>query len=89
VLAWNFEAVPDKFDELAHAAGLAGGGAAFVPWLRALKQRIGLADGLAQRGVRPEQMPRLVSLAAQDFTGQTNPRAATEADYERLFRQAM
>jgi len=89
VLAWNFEAVPYKFDELAHAAGLAGGGAAFVPWLRALKQRIGLADGLAQRGVRPEQMPRLVSMAAQDFTGQTNPRAATEADYERLFRQAM
>ncbi len=35
VLAWNLEAVPAKFDELAHAAGVAGGGAAFVPWLRA------------------------------------------------------
>ena len=28
VLAWNAEAVPAKFDELAHAAGAAGGGAA-------------------------------------------------------------
>ena len=32
---------------------------------------------------------RLVPLAAKDFTGGTNPRPATEADYERLFRQAM
>jgi len=89
VLGWNFEAVPGKFDELAHAAGLSGGGAAFVPWLRALKRQIGITGGLAQRGVRPDQLPQLVSLAAKDFTGQTNPRAATEADYERLFRQAM
>lgn len=89
VLGWNFEAVPGKFDELAHAAGLSGGGAAFVPWLRALKRQIGITGGLAQRGVRPDQIPQLVSLAAKDFTGQTNPRAATEADYERLFRQGM
>ena len=37
VLAWNLEAVPAKFDELAHVAGLRGGGAAFVPWLQELK----------------------------------------------------
>jgi hypothetical protein len=28
-------------------------------------------------------------LAAKDFTGGTNPRPATEADYGRLFMQAM
>ena len=89
VLAWNFQAVPAKFDELAHAAGLSGGGAAFVPWLRELKAGIGLGGGLAQRGVTPAHLPQLVPLAARDFTGQTNPRPATEADYERLFLQAM
>jgi alcohol dehydrogenase class IV len=89
VLAWNFEAVPARFDELAHAAGLRGGGAAFVPWLRALKQQIGIRGGLAQHGVTLEQLPRLVPLAHTDFTSQTNPRPATEADYEQLFRQAM
>jgi len=89
VLAWNFEAVPAKFDELAHAAGVAGGGAAFVPWLRQLKARIGITGGLRERGVAETMLPRLVPLAAKDFTGQTNPRPATEADYERLFRQAM
>ena len=89
VLAWNQEAVPAKFDELAHAAGVAGDGAGFVPWLRQLKARIGITGGLAQRGVTLDLLPRLVPLAATDFTGQTNPRPATEADYERLFRQAM
>ena len=89
VLAWNFEAVPGSFDELAHAAGLGGGGAAFVPWLKALKATIGISGGLAQHGVTLDHLPRLVPLAHTDFTSQTNPRPATEADYERLFRQAM
>jgi len=89
VLAWNQEAVPHKFDALAQAAGVAGGGAAFVGWLRELKQRIGIGGGLAAHGVTPEMLPRLVPLAARDFTGGTNPRPAVEADYERLFRQAM
>ena len=89
VLDWNREAVPAKFDELAHVAGLAGGGAAFVPWLRELKARIGIGGGLAAHGVREDQLAQLVPLAARDFTGGTNPRPATEADYERLFLQAM
>jgi alcohol dehydrogenase class IV len=89
VLAWNHDAVPEKFDELAHAAAVAGGGAGFVGWLRQLKQRIGIIGGLAAHGVKPEQLPRLVALAAQDVTGRTNPRPAIASDYERLFLQAM
>ncbi len=89
VLAWNHEAVPRKFDALAHAAGVAGDGTEFVPWLRALKARIDITGGLAARGVSADHLPRLVQLAAIDFTGQTNPRPATPADYERLFQQAM
>jgi alcohol dehydrogenase class IV len=89
VLAWNREAVPAKFDELAHAAGVAGGGAAFVEWLRALRTAIGISGGLATRGVTREHLPRLVALADKDFTSQTNPRPAHAADYERFFLQAM
>ena len=89
VLAWNYEAVPRKFDELAHAAGVQGGGFAFIAWLKHLKLQIDIVGGLAARGVTPEHIPRLVPLAHIDFTGQTNPRPATQADYERLFRQAM
>ena len=89
VLAWNFEAVPAKFNDLAHAVGLGDDGAAFVPWLARLKAQIGITGGLAERGVKPEHLPRLVTLAATDFAGVTNPRPATEADYQRLFQQAM
>lgn len=89
VLAWNHEVVPQKFDELAHVAGVPGGGFAFVTWLKHLKLQVGIQGGLAAHGVTEAMMPRLVKLAAVDFTGGTNPRPATEADYERLFRQAM
>jgi alcohol dehydrogenase class IV len=89
VLAWNHEAVPHKFNELAHVCGVAGGGAAFVPWLAQLKADIGIAGGLAQRGVKREQMPRLVELAVADICHQTNPRPCTAADFERFFEAAM
>jgi len=89
VLAWNREAVPQKFDELAHVCGLAGGGAAFVPWLKRLKADIGITGGLAQRGVTGQQLPRLVELATADICHQTNPRPCTAADFERFFSEAM
>ena len=89
VLAWNAETVPAKFDELAHAAGVAGGGAAFVPWLRELKQQIGIASSLSAAGVRADQVPRMVEIAVADMCHQTNPRPCTASDFERLFLEAM
>ncbi len=89
VLAWNLEAAPAKFAELAHAAGVAGGAAAFVPWLKALKNQIGIAPNLAVAGVKQEQLPRLVDVASADICHQTNPRPCAPADFERLFLKAL
>lgn len=89
VLAWNQSAVPAKFDELAHVCQVAGGGAAFVPWLRQLKHDIGIGGGLAAHGVRPEQLTRLVAVATADICHQTNPRPCVASDFETLFRAAM
>jgi alcohol dehydrogenase class IV len=89
VLAWNHEAVREKFDELAHACGVSGGGDRLVPWLAQLKARIGIEGGLAKHGVRPEQVPRLVEVALADICHQTNPRACSASDFERFFHQAM
>jgi alcohol dehydrogenase class IV len=89
VLAWNQEAVPAKFDELAHVCGVAGGGKAFVPWLKALKTSLGIAGTLASHGVTDADMDRLVLVATADICHQTNPRPCTAADFERLFRAAM
>lgn len=89
VLSWNQQAVPEKFDELAHVCGVAGGGGAFVPWLNQLKQRIGITGRLSAHGVQADQIPRLVEIASADICHQTNPRPCTPADFERLFAAAM
>ncbi len=89
VLAWNYEAAPKKFDELAHVCGVAGGGKAFVPWLRELKASLGITGRLAAHGVKPEQLPRLVEIASADICHQTNPRPCTAADFRALFEAAM
>lgn len=89
VLAWNQEAVPARFDELAHVCRVAGGGRAFVPWLRQLKRSVGITGGLAAHGVKPEHLPRLVEIATADICHQTNPRPCSAADFEALFKAAM
>lgn len=89
VLAWNYEAAPAKFDELAHVCGVPGDGRAFVPWLKALKASVGITGSLAAHGVKAEQIPRLVEIATADICHQTNPRPCTAADFERLFQSAM
>lgn len=89
VLAWNYAAVPEKFDELAHVCAVAGGGKAFVAWLAALKASVGIRGPLSAHGVRAEHLPRLVQIATADMCHQTNPRPCTAADFETLFRAAL
>ena len=89
VLAWNAEAVPKKFDELAHGVDVSGGAAGFLSWLKALKQEIGIAPNLTAAGVERGAIPRLVAIATADICHQTNPRPVQAADFERLFAEAM
>ena len=89
VMAWNYEAVPEKFDELAHVCKVPGGGKAFVHWLKALKVSVGIAGSLSAHGVKAEQIPRLVEIAVADICHQTNPRPVTAADFTRLFEAAL
>jgi len=88
VMRFNFEAVPAKFAELAHAVG-AGGGEAFLPWLARLKQQIGIAPNLSAAGVKREQIGRLVEIAERDICHRTNPRPCRGEDFTRFFEQAM
>ncbi|HEY0885621.1 MAG TPA: iron-containing alcohol dehydrogenase [Ramlibacter sp.] len=89
VLEWNQEAVPAKFEELAHVCGVSGGGEQFIPWLRALKARIGIHGKLGEHGVEREQIARLVDVAFADGCHQTNPRPCTRDDFQAFFEAAM
>jgi hypothetical protein len=88
VMRFNLDAAPAKFAELAHVVG-AGTAEAFVPWLAALKARIGIPRSLGAVGVRREQIPSLVAIAEKDICHQTNPRPCVGADFARFFEQAM
>jgi alcohol dehydrogenase class IV len=89
VLAWNYESAPAKFDELAHVCGVAGGGKALVPWLKQLKESVGITGSLSAHGVKREHLPRLVEIATADICHQTNPRPCKAEDFERLFEAAL
>ncbi len=89
VMAWNYETVPEKFDELAHVCKVPGGGKAFVAWLQQLKTSVGITGRLGAHGVKPEHIPRLVEIATADICHQTNPRPCKAADFEALFKAAM
>ncbi len=89
VMAWNYEAAPAKFDELAHVCRVPGTGKDFVPWLQHLKARVGITGKLADHGVLPTHIPRLVEVATADICHQTNPRPVTAQDFERLFKAAL
>ncbi len=88
VMTFNLEAVPARFAELAHVVG-AGSAEGFVPWLRQLKQTIGIAPSLSAVGVQRDHLPRLVDLAVKDICHQTNPRKVAAADFERFFAAAL
>jgi alcohol dehydrogenase class IV len=89
VLAWNVEAAPDRFEELAHACRVGGGGPGLVRWLGHLKQQIGITGTLSSHGVRREQIPQLVAIAVKDSCHLTNPRPVAAPDFERLFAAAL
>ncbi len=88
VMKFNYEAVPQKFAQLAHVTG-ANGAEDFVPWLRRLKREIGIGDTLATKGVKREQIPALVKIAVADICHQTNPRPCSAEDFARFFEQAL
>jgi alcohol dehydrogenase class IV len=53
-----------------------------------LRASCGLPRKLSQAGVKKEMIPRLVEKAMADACHQSNPRACTPADFDRLIKEA-
>lgn len=77
-----------KFERIAHAMGLRDqdeiGDA-----IKAMSQRLGLPSGLAVLGVTPDMFPKIIVGALADHSHKTNPRIASEADYEAMLTQSL
>lgn len=96
VIRYNARAVPDRFVDLAGAAGLdvddADGEKAaelLAEHVRRLADDVGVPSGLAALGVREADVPVLARTTLDDACLTTNPRPATETDVLDLFRAAL
>ena len=82
--------------DVAHAMGVdvAGldaeaGAQACLAAIRQLALDVGIPKCLADLGVKEADIPLLATSALKDACGLTNPRTATQADIEGIFRGAM
>jgi alcohol dehydrogenase class IV len=89
VMQFNREAAPEKFAELARVTGAGTTAADFIPWIVRLKADLGIPARLRDVGAKAEHIGPLVAVAFKDTCHQTNPRPCTEADFRRLFTDAM
>ncbi|CAI08744.1 L-threonine dehydrogenase [Aromatoleum aromaticum] len=72
----------DALDDAAAAEGC-------LAAIRRLAADVGIPAGLTQLGVKAEDIPTLAANALNDACGLTNPRPATQADIEAIFRGAL
>ena len=89
-MAFNADAVPQRLAALAQAVGahpVSAGG--FIKWLVDLRAAIGIPATLAEAGVKPEHLPRLVEIAVADACHPNNPKPVTEKDFRALFSDAL
>jgi alcohol dehydrogenase class IV len=89
VMRFNASSASEKMAELARVAGAGGTADDLVAWLAQLKRELQIPARLAEVGVKSEHIGPLVAVAIRDTCHQTNPRRCTEADFERLFTEAM
>ncbi len=97
VIRFNGADDPTRFVPIAHALGLPArpdmpGDEAVdmvATEVRKLADEVGVPTGLAALGVRDADVPRLAQLTLGDACLTTNPRTATQAQIERLFREAL
>jgi alcohol dehydrogenase class IV len=77
-----------RLERMAQAMGL-GAAADIGPAIRARNARLGLPDGLAALGVTRDLYPRIISGALADHCHKTNPRLASEFDYQSMLDASM
>ncbi len=56
--------------------------------VRTMTARLGLPRGLAELGVPRDVFPRIIAGPLKDHSHKTNPREASEADYEAMILEA-
>ena len=90
VLQANQSVLDNKLEDLARALDLENPGfAGVLEWVLALRECIGIPNGLDAIGIDAEEAALIGEQAAKDPTAETNPRPFTAAQYAALFENAV
>ncbi|MEJ2038717.1 MAG: iron-containing alcohol dehydrogenase [Desulfosarcinaceae bacterium] len=92
VVAFNYTAAPEKYDQLARSLGVATGrckagekAQILAERLASFRESVGIRRHLADMGVSASDIPRLAGFASKDPCLATNPRPASSKEIERIF----
>ena len=96
VVRFNMTAAPERYRQVAEAMGIDTRGmeaktvtARVTEALANLRRRVGIADGLAARGVRVADLPELARHAVKDACVFTNPRNVNTSDAQAIYGEAL
>lgn len=94
VLDFNRTEIPTRIAKVAELLGVRSDDEETLSFecagaVRALRKKIGLAEGLEAAGIEEDQLERLAALAVEDSCHQLNPRPCTEEDMLTLYRASM
>jgi len=93
-LDFNRSAAPARVAEVARRLGVRAEDSETLAFecsgaVRALRQKVGLPDGLSAVGIEEHHVHELAKLAFEDGCHHSSPRACTEHDMEQLYRASM
>lgn len=88
VLRFNESVCEEKYARLRQAMGLAPG-ADLAAAITAMNADIGMPSGLAAMGIVEEDISGLVEFAQKDLSARSNPRRASDADFEAMIRETL
>jgi alcohol dehydrogenase class IV len=96
VVAYNFEATPDRYEDITRAMGINVDGLyypekknALVNALAELRHRVNIRQKLRNLGVRKTDIPKLAEMAMKDPCMMTNPRRLQQNDVEVIYERAL
>lgn len=96
VVRFNLDQASDKFSDLAVALGAGKGwhsgrenGESLVRALLSLSREVGLPTGLAEIGVKAQDLPALAEEAMTEAIGHTNPRRYSVQQVLELYKEAL
>ena len=96
VVRFNFEFAPERYRQIGETLGIDMRGlgerecsSRIADALNALRNRLGIVDSLAARGVRTADISALAVHALDDACLVTNPRRANNADLQTIYGEAL